>query len=155
MELKASKPKFLKLIKVSNNILFVENINRETTKKYLEDVFSKYGSLVSCTLKTTYAFIQYEDFRDLEDALDGKHFQNNTSKYKFPLLFVGNLHRKMTADDLVEILNQYIEVQSCKLRSRYALIGCENGSDCKHAFESLNGQRLDGKKLTVMIFSQK
>ena len=57
--------------------LFVGRLPSDTRHRDLESLFSKYGRLTRCDIKRGYAFIEYEDQRDADDALravDGVRF---------------------------------------------------------------------------------
>ena len=51
--------------------LYIGSLNRDTTKRDLEDLFDKYGRVVRCDVKDKgfgpiYAFLEFEDARDAE-----------------------------------------------------------------------------------------
>jgi RNA recognition motif-containing protein len=53
--------------------LFLANISSKVRKRDIEDTFEKFGKIVDITLKEgrdRFAFIEYDDVRDAEDALD-------------------------------------------------------------------------------------
>eukprot|EP01125_Pyxidicula_operculata_P019799 TRINITY_DN720_c0_g1_i3.p1 TRINITY_DN720_c0_g1~~TRINITY_DN720_c0_g1_i3.p1 ORF type:complete len:124 (+),score=4.47 TRINITY_DN720_c0_g1_i3:211-582(+) len=49
--------------------LFIGRVSRDVRPKDLEDLFSQYGNLKRCDLKTNFAFVTFEDERDAEDAV--------------------------------------------------------------------------------------
>ena len=60
--------------------LFVANISPNTTIEDLEDIFYKYGKISRCDIKKGYAFIEYVDKHDAEDAMqecNGKNIHGN------------------------------------------------------------------------------
>ena len=63
----------------SNSRLYVGNLPGNTRNADVEDLFEKYGRITECDLKhprngegLAFAFIQYEDPRDAEDAIRGR-----------------------------------------------------------------------------------
>ncbi len=52
--------------------LYVGNLDRDVTRKEIENVFDKYGRLLRCDLKNrgsfgmVYAFLEFDDERDAE-----------------------------------------------------------------------------------------
>ncbi|XP_060070760.1 serine/arginine-rich splicing factor 4-like [Ylistrum balloti] len=58
---------------MSRGQLFVGRLNKRTTVRDLEDVFEAYGRLARCEVKygaeMAYAFVDFEDRRDAEDAI--------------------------------------------------------------------------------------
>merc|ERR1712038_1966936 len=53
--------------------LFVGRLAKRTRTRDLEDAFEKYGRLLRCELKFGYAFLDFEDKRDAEDAMHGEN----------------------------------------------------------------------------------
>jgi len=53
----------------SDTRLFVGRLLPSVSKRDLEDLFSRYGKIANCSLKTTYGFVEYEDPRDARDAV--------------------------------------------------------------------------------------
>lgn len=65
--------------------LFVGRLHKNTRKRDLEKIFEYYGKLSRCDIKygsgTAYAFVDFEDARDAEDALkyeNGRDVLGNT-----------------------------------------------------------------------------
>lgn len=54
--------------------LFVGNLNPATRMRDLENVYGRYGKILRCDLKKNYAFIQFDNRREAEQAL---HKENN------------------------------------------------------------------------------
>jgi RNA recognition motif-containing protein len=58
--------------------LFLGNLGRDISRSDIEKCFDKYGRLMRCDLKNrgfgaNFAFLEFEDERDAEDALRGEH----------------------------------------------------------------------------------
>jgi len=49
--------------------LWIGRISQDTRSRDLEDVFGKFGRMIRCDVKRNFAFVEYEDDRDAEDAL--------------------------------------------------------------------------------------
>lgn len=78
--------------KVNCRLVFVGNLPDDIRSKDLEDLFSKYGKINFIDLKnhrpsgTPFAFIQFEDERDANDAIserDGYYFKGMKVKVEF------------------------------------------------------------------------
>jgi RNA recognition motif-containing protein len=57
--------------------LFVGRLPNDTKASELEDLFKRFGNVRRCDVKTNFAFVEFEDSRDGEDAirdLNGKDF---------------------------------------------------------------------------------
>ncbi|KAK3726506.1 hypothetical protein QZH41_014248, partial [Actinostola sp. cb2023] len=50
--------------------LFVGRLSKETKQRDLENVFYLYGKLSRCDIKYAYGFVEYEDARDAEEAMN-------------------------------------------------------------------------------------
>jgi len=58
--------------------IYVSRLSSKVTKDDLKSAFKKYGKIRSIALKIGYAFIEFDDPKDAEDAvegMDGKTFQ--------------------------------------------------------------------------------
>jgi RNA recognition motif-containing protein len=49
--------------------LFVGRLPSDVRQRELEDLFDKYGKILRCDIKSSYAFVEFEDSRDAEDAV--------------------------------------------------------------------------------------
>jgi len=49
--------------------LWIGRISSDTRTKDLEDLFGKYGRILRCDVKRGFAFVEFQDDRDAEDAL--------------------------------------------------------------------------------------
>ena len=66
-------------MRVSDNSkkLFVANLNSKVKERDLEDVFESYGKIAEIKIlerRDVYAFVEFEDFRDAEDACERYYF---------------------------------------------------------------------------------
>lgn len=53
--------------------LFVGRLSAQVRTADVEDMFSKYGTLKRCEVRTNHAFVTFADERDAEDALRDLH----------------------------------------------------------------------------------
>jgi arginine/serine-rich splicing factor 4/5/6 len=61
-----------------NPLVYVSHLSNSIREKDLDQEFAKYGNIKSISLKNGFAFIEYEDYRDADDAIenmDGKTFE--------------------------------------------------------------------------------
>ena len=74
-----------------NNQIFIAKLSPKVREKDLEQNFSKYGKINNILLKVGYAFIEYDSYKDAEEAvgkMDGKTMEGqkivveHASKYK-------------------------------------------------------------------------
>jgi len=71
---------------MSKTRVYVGRLSSRTRERDLDDVFSKYGRVQSCDLKYGYAFVEFEDPRDAEDAvraLDGHNLDGSRIVVEF------------------------------------------------------------------------
>mmetsp|Transcript_18724 Transcript_18724/g.30774 ORF Transcript_18724/g.30774 Transcript_18724/m.30774 type:complete len:226 (+) Transcript_18724:117-794(+) len=60
--------------------IYVGKLNSRTKERDIDDIFSRYGNIRSIELKYGYAFVEYEDRRDADEAirkLDGYDFDGS------------------------------------------------------------------------------
>jgi len=70
----------------SDTRVFVGRIGYDVRQRDIEDLFSKYGKIVNCSLKTTYGFVEFEDPVDAKEAvkgLDGEKLLDSTLVVEF------------------------------------------------------------------------
>eukprot|EP01120_Amphizonella_sp_Union-15-10_P005864 TRINITY_DN1798_c0_g1_i1.p1 TRINITY_DN1798_c0_g1~~TRINITY_DN1798_c0_g1_i1.p1 ORF type:complete len:333 (-),score=42.23 TRINITY_DN1798_c0_g1_i1:50-1000(-) len=70
----------------SNTRLFIGRLSHHTRQRDLEELFGKYGRIMNCTMKGTYAFVEFDDARDAEDAiraLDGYQLEGASIAVEF------------------------------------------------------------------------
>jgi len=53
----------------SGTRLFVGRLGHNMLERDLHDLFSKFGRIVNCSMKTTYGFVEFENPRDARDAM--------------------------------------------------------------------------------------
>jgi RNA recognition motif-containing protein len=61
-----------------NPQIFVAKLNSSVREKDLDYEFRKFGTIKNIQMKRGYAFIEYEDYKDAEDAIkemDGKRIE--------------------------------------------------------------------------------
>jgi len=75
----------------SDSRVYVGNLPQNVRQRDIEDHFDKYGKLrgidIHSRFDPAFAFIEFEDSRDAEDAVygeDGKRFDSNRIKVQFP-----------------------------------------------------------------------
>ena len=65
--------------KERNLQIFIAKLNPRVRERDLEKQFSKYGNIRNILMKSGYAFIEYDNYKDAEDAvkhMDGKTIEN-------------------------------------------------------------------------------
>jgi len=63
-----------------NPQIFIAKLSSDVRERDLEDEFKRYGRIRNIELKRGYAFIEYEDYRDADEAIrdmDGRKFEGN------------------------------------------------------------------------------
>ena len=66
--------------KDKNPQIFIAKLSSNVRESVLEHEFKRYGSIKNVEVKRGYAFREYEDQRDAEDAvkdMDGRRFEGN------------------------------------------------------------------------------
>ncbi|KAI8144589.1 hypothetical protein BJV82DRAFT_656401 [Fennellomyces sp. T-0311] len=53
--------------------LFIGRIPKSMSTRELEDIFSKYGKITRLDVKTDFGFVEFEDKRDAEEAMNEVH----------------------------------------------------------------------------------
>jgi len=53
--------------------IFVTKLPRDTTREDLRELFRKYGKIREISVKRGYAFVEYYDHHDANDAIEGQN----------------------------------------------------------------------------------
>jgi len=72
--------------KDSRRRVYVGNLPHDVRERELDDYFYKYGRISDISIKGPYAFIEFDDSRDAEDAVrgrDGTHFLGGRIRVEF------------------------------------------------------------------------
>merc|ERR1739848_713723 len=62
-----------RVMSVQRNRVFIGGISRDTREDDIKDKFGKFGRIKDVFLRPQYAFVEFEDKRDAEDAIDELH----------------------------------------------------------------------------------
>jgi len=59
-----------------NPQIYIRGFSRRTTRDDVKDAFRKCGKIREVQLKNGYAFVEFDDYLDAEDAVDRMHGKN-------------------------------------------------------------------------------
>eukprot|EP01102_Stenamoeba_stenopodia_P010756 TRINITY_DN3269_c0_g2_i1.p1 TRINITY_DN3269_c0_g2~~TRINITY_DN3269_c0_g2_i1.p1 ORF type:complete len:206 (+),score=30.88 TRINITY_DN3269_c0_g2_i1:111-728(+) len=160
----------------SRTRLYVGRLGSRTRERDLHDLFSRYGRIQSCDIKTGYGFVEFDDPRDAEDALhelhnttlDGSRISVEFSKgprqsssgsrsgggaRSDHRVSVDNLPREMSWQDLKDRFRQVGDVvfadvyhERGKLRG---VVEFRSRDDVKDAIRQLDGVEVRGNTIYV------
>lgn len=173
-------------------VLFVGNLNWDLKEEDLQNQFGEYGTLVSVTINrdrrtqrsrgwATVEFTTKEEAAAAIAALDGQEVAERAISVRISTrpspnpnsqpqrtgqrtaLFVGNLARSITSDDLREkfavygdIISAEIETFPRKNRSRgFGTVKFETPEQAASAIEGLNGVELNERQMIVEFLKKK
>ena len=121
------------------NNIFVKNIPKDVTPREFDEYFSKYGNIISAKIAEDeegesmgYGFVLYENEENAKKAIDECHgkmwknkklfvcqFQKNRPRkpLRFNNLYVRNIPKDWTEDDVRKYFSKYGEISSMILKS--------------------------------------
>lgn len=167
--------------KVTGNI-FVKGLHSDTTSKDLYTFFSQFGAIFSCRAKYAtkgnckgYGYIQFETKESAEKAIaegNGKEIkgkkievmafisreQRNSSLRMHNNLFIKNIPKRFTNDDLKSMFACYGEIvsavaikdsQDSKENKGFGFVCFKNSEDAKTAEEKLKNTPMEGQNLYI------
>ncbi|MBA0849229.1 hypothetical protein Goshw_013235 [Gossypium schwendimanii] len=162
--------------------IFIKNLDKSIDHKALHDTFSSFGNILSCKISTDsfgqskgYGFVQFDNEESAQNAIDKLngmlindkqvyvgHFlrkqerETALNKAKFNNVYVKNLSKSTTDEDLKTIFGEYGEITSAVVmrdadgKSKcFGFVNFENADDAAKAVEALNGKKFDDKEWYV------
>lgn len=167
--------------------VFIKNLASSIDNKGLHEVFSEFGTILSCKVAVDingrskgHGFVQYDNEESALKAIDkfngmlfdGKQVfvglfvrqqdrnKSTTAVPKFTNIYVKNLPKTVTSDDLKKLFDKYGAITSATVErdengesKGFGFINYEKPEDAAFAVEKMNGESLngdgDGKALYV------
>ncbi|TYI43079.1 hypothetical protein ES332_A01G144100v1 [Gossypium tomentosum] len=162
--------------------IFIKNLDKSIDHKALHDTFSSFGNVLSCKISTDsfgqskgYGFVQFDNEESAQNAIDKLngmlindkqvyvgHFlrkqerETALNKAKFNNVYVKNLSKSTTDEDLKTIFGEYGEITSAVVmrdadgKSKcFGFVNFENADDAAKAVGALNGKKFDDKEWYV------
>jgi polyadenylate-binding protein len=158
--------------------VFVKNLEPSIDSKSLHDMFSSFGTILSCKVATDastgqskgYGFVQYESEKSAQEAINmlngmladgrkifvGLHMRRQNREVKFTNLYVKNLPAEFTDDDLRQEFAPFGEITSAVIMRHsdgaskcFGFVNFEKPEYATEALQKLNGKSIDDKVLYV------
>jgi len=158
--------------------LFVKNLEASIDSKNLYDMFSSFGTILSCKVATDpstgqskgYGFVQYESEESAQDAINqlngmladgrkifvGLHMRRQNREVKFTNVYIKNLPTEFTDDDLRQEFAPFGEITSAVVMRHsvgaskcFGFVNFEKPEYAAEAVQKLNGKSMDDKVLYV------
>ncbi|XP_018424165.1 PREDICTED: RNA-binding protein 14-like [Nanorana parkeri] len=140
--------------------IFIGNVDDRTTQEELNDLFQKFGPVVSCAVMKQYAFVHMRGADRAKKAIEelngrelhGKRMVVELSKPRPQntwKIFVGNVSAACDASELRSLFEAYGRVVECDVVKDYAFVHMEKESDARAAIENLNGKEIKDKRINV------
>ncbi|PIN26933.1 Polyadenylate-binding protein (RRM superfamily) [Handroanthus impetiginosus] len=169
----------------SNANLFVKNLDRSISGARLEEIFSKYGTILSCKvaeengISKGFAFVQFNSEVSAMAALSALHntllegktlyvakFLKKSDREKaepnFRSLYVNNLDEGITEDFLKDKFSEHGKVSSAFVMKHkngkskgFGFVNFDSHEAAKKAMEALNGKLIGTKNLYVSGWRKK
>ncbi|KAE8731330.1 Polyadenylate-binding protein 3 [Hibiscus syriacus] len=162
--------------------IFIKNLDKSIDHKALHDTFSSFGNILSCKISTDsfgqskgYGFVQFDNEESAQNAIDklngmlindkqvyvGRFLRKQEretalNKAKFNNVYVKNLSKSTTDEDLKTIFGEYGKITSAVVmrdadgKSKcFGFVNFENADDAAKAVEALNGKKFEDKEWYV------
>ncbi|PIN17097.1 Polyadenylate-binding protein (RRM superfamily) [Handroanthus impetiginosus] len=158
----------------SNANLFVKNLDKSITGARLEEIFSKYGTILSCKvaeengISKGFGFVQFNSEVSAMAALSALHntlLEGKTlekAEPNFRSLYVNNLDESITEDLLKDKFSEHGNVSSAFVmkdkngKSKgFGFVNFDSHEAAKKAMEALNGKLIGTKNLYVSRWRKK
>ncbi|KAG2606954.1 hypothetical protein PVAP13_4NG196500 [Panicum virgatum] len=141
--------------------VFVKNLEASIDSKNLYDMFSSFGTILSCKVATDpstgqskgYGFVQYENGRKI---FVGLHMRRQNREVKFTNVYIKNLPTEFTDDDLRQQFAPFGEITSAVVMRHsdgaskcFGFVNFEKPEYAAEAVQKLKGKSMDDKVLYV------
>jgi len=161
--------------------LFVKSLDKSVTLVQLQDVFSHFGAISSCKVVTKddgtslcYGFVQFDKVEDSLKALEAsktdkeqfsalgeklvvekfvpKHLRANNANETFTNVYVKNIGKNFTTDDLLKMFSEFGKITSPVIMTNkegesrcFGFVNFENHADAVKAKEAMDGKTFKWK----------
>ena len=171
----------------TKNNLFFKGIPKSTSPREVYEYFMQFGDISSCKMTEDdlgnhygYGYITYYNSDDaqkaLEDTKDKKIFDSNiieisyfqkrnerlinSSEINKQKIYISNLPKNYTTENLNKLCKEYGEVKSCNifidnLGKNFGIIQFSSESEAKDVVEKLDGKEIEGVKLIIKLYQTK
>ncbi|RLN11588.1 hypothetical protein C2845_PM09G17350 [Panicum miliaceum] len=158
--------------------VFVKNLEASIDSKNLYDMFSSFGTILSCKVATDpstgqskgYGFVQYESEESAQDAINrlngmlaedrkifvGLHMRRQNREAKFTNVYIKNLPAEFTDDDLRQEFEPFGGITSVVVMRHsdgaskcFGFVNFEKPEYATEAVQKLNGKSINDKVLYV------
>ncbi|CAN6194665.1 unnamed protein product [Urochloa humidicola] len=158
--------------------VFVKNLEPSIDSKSLYDLFSSFGTILSCKVATDpstgqskgYGFVQYESEESAQDSINGlngmladgrkifvgPHMRRQNRECEFTNVYIKNLPAEFTDDDLQQEFAPFGEITSAVVMRQsdgaskcFGFVNFGKSEYATEAIKKLNGKTIDGKVLYV------
>uniref|UniRef100_A0A5S6Q0F1 RRM domain-containing protein n=1 Tax=Trichuris muris TaxID=70415 RepID=A0A5S6Q0F1_TRIMR len=117
--------------------VYIGQLSYEIRENDVEDFFKGYGKIRDINLKQGYGFVEFDDYRDANDAvhdLNGKHMLGDHARLK---------------DFVASQVDGEIVSSNAHKEKREALFEFRRSSEAESAIKKLDGTKFDGEYITV------
>lgn len=157
--------------------LFVKNLEPNFDSKNLYEIFSSFGTILSCKVATDsagqskgYGFVQYETEESAQDAINrlngmlandremfvGRHMRRRNREVKFTNVYIKNLPTEFNDDDLRQKFAPFGEITSAVVMRDvngvskcFGFVNFEKPECAIEAVKKANGKAINDKTLYV------
>jgi len=143
--------------------IFIGNLSDSTTSQDIRDLFEPYGTVVESDVVKNFGFIHMDDPEQGKAAikalncfvLNGKPMVVEAStgskkaSNKRTKIFIGNIHKDSTIDELKNLFEVYGNVVETDILSNYGFVHMSDEGEAQNAIRNLDGYELHTLRLRV------
>lgn len=115
--------------------IYVGGLSTRTSPRSLKILFSRYGHLLDIDLKSAYAFIEFEDYRDAADAIKDMCYNCGERGH-----WASECQEEDGRGRCYRCGRKGHERKDCRERSRTRTSREDNGGDREHMTEEYGGE---------------
>ncbi|KXJ81578.1 hypothetical protein RP20_CCG018972 [Aedes albopictus] len=132
--------------------VYVGGLPHGVRERDLERFFKGYGRTRDILIKNGYGFVEFEDYRDADDAvyeLNGKDILGESDIMVGSRVYVGGLPHGVRERDLERFFKGYGRTRDILIKNGYGFVEFEDYRDADDAVYELNGKDILGERVTV------
>ncbi|KAF5284347.1 hypothetical protein FQR65_LT13593 [Abscondita terminalis] len=129
--------------------VFVGGLSYRVRERDIKKCFGKYGRIEQVAMNNGFAFVDFDDYRDADDAVYHLNDKELLGKRMGTRVFVGGLTYRVRERDIEKFFRKYGRIKEVAMKNGFAFVEFDDYRDADDAVYELNGKELLGERVSV------